>query len=82
MKDRLELIRTIIDCNVNLKKIINEVNNNDDLFALGMDSISSIKIVVALEEEFDFEFEDEKLSFETLHTINNILKYLNQRLKL
>lgn len=81
MEKRLEIIRYIINnCIDDLKIPITEVENDDDLFDLGMDSISSIKIVVELEREFEFEFEDEELTMERLRTINNILEYLTGKL--
>lgn len=81
MENRLEIIRSIVEnCIDTLKIPITEVGNNDDLFNLGMNSITSIKIVVAMEQEFDFEFEDEKLTMDTMRTINSLYEYLNQRL--
>ncbi len=81
MEKRLEVVRSIIDnCIDDLKVPITAVGNDADLFDLGMDSISSIKIVVELEREFDFEFEDEELTMERLRTINNILEYLAGKL--
>jgi len=81
MEKRLEIIRSIVEhCIDNLKIPITEVGNDEDLFNLGMDSITSIKIVVAMEQEFDFEFEDEKLTMDTMRTINSLYEYLNQRL--
>lgn len=36
---------------------------NDDLLQFGIDSISFIKIIVAIEDEFKIEFEDDHLDF-------------------
>ena len=43
---------------------------------LGLDSISFIKVVVTLEETFGFEFDDEKLSFNSFETLQNLLDYV------
>lgn len=81
MLDLLGITRSIIEKNINnVKKPFNEVKNDDDLFTLGLDSISSIKIVVALEQDFEFEFEDEELTMERLRTINSLIEYLTRRL--
>ncbi len=81
MEKHLEIIRSIIEnCIDDLDIPITQVGNDDDLFELGMNSITSIKIVVEMEQEFDFEFEDEKLTMETMRTINSLYEYLNQRL--
>lgn len=45
----------------------------------GIDSLKIIEIVVKIEETFDLEFEDEKLSYETLRTISSIAEYVYLR---
>lgn len=45
----------------------------------GIDSLKIIEVVVKIEEIFNFEFEDEKLSYETLRTIGSIAEYVYQR---
>ncbi len=79
MENILHVLYSIVENNItDLKKPISEIGADENLFALGMNSISSIKIVVALEEYFDFEFEDEKLTVDTLHSINSISKYISE----
>ncbi|MDF2801845.1 MAG: dhbF [Anaerocolumna sp.] len=48
----------------------------------GIDSITFIIIVVALEEEFDIEFEEEKLIIESFTTIRSILEYTEAKINL
>lgn len=43
-----------------------------DLTVMGMDSISFIQIVVALEDDFEIEIPDEKLRLEEMGTFNKI----------
>ena len=45
-----------------------------------MDSVEMIQLVIELETHFEFEFEDEKLSYETLRSINTIVSYIYMRL--
>ena len=47
-----------------------------DLSELGMDSITFIKIVVTLEEEFKCEIPDSKLLIGEMNTANKIVKVL------
>jgi len=47
-----------------------------DLSELGMDSITFIKIVVTLEEEFKCEIPDSKLLIGEMNTVNKIVKAL------
>ena len=45
---------------------------DEDLNVIGIDSISFIKIVVALEDNFEIEIPDEKLLMEEMGTFNKI----------
>ncbi|MCI9142905.1 MAG: acyl carrier protein [Lachnospiraceae bacterium] len=71
-----------------IKKIIREkflisidIKDDDNLTEIGIDSMKVIKLVIDLEEQFGFEFEDEKLTYDTLHSINSIAAYVYERLK-
>ena len=71
-----------------VKKILGEkylqdtnLKDNDDLLELGIDSIKIIELVIDLETEFNFEFADEKLSYETLYCIDNIVSYIHEEMK-
>lgn len=61
--------------NDNIEKTeITLAQTSDDLTQLGMDSITFIRIIVALEEEFDIEIPDENL---LMPELNTILKMVN-----
>ena len=47
----------------------------------GVDSITFIKIVVALESEFDFEFDDEMLLITAFPTIKSMIEYVETKVK-
>lgn len=50
----------------------------DTLFSdLPFDSIKFIKMVVSIESEFDFEFDDEKLLFTQFPTVKSVIEYVN-----
>lgn len=70
-----EIIRNIIDIPI-LTEDIDEVNNLDNL---GINSITFIKIVVAIEMEFDFEFEDEDLDYSKFATVQSLVDYVKNR---
>lgn len=46
---------------------------DEDLNVIGIDSISFIQIVVALEDNFEIEIPDEKLMLEEMGTFNKII---------
>ena len=62
--------------NVGILKIINTVlqqpitleQTEEDLSSLGLDSITFIRVIVALEEAFDIEIPDEKLLITEMNT--------------
>lgn len=62
----------------NLSKDIS-VKPENLLQDLEINSITFIKIVVALESEFDFEFEDEKLLFAAFPCVKDIIDYIISR---
>jgi len=64
----------------NLSKEI-DVNPQDLLQDLEINSITFIQIIVALESEFDFEFEDEKLLFTEFPTIKDMIDYVINRVE-
>lgn len=49
---------------------------DEDLSELGMDSITFIKIIVALEKEFECEIPDSKLLIGEMNTANKIVQVL------
>ncbi len=74
-KISIEEIITIINSNVdNLELLCEQVEV--DLSELGMDSISFIKIIVALEEYFDCEIPDSKLLVSELSSAKKIYEEL------
>lgn len=59
-----------------------QINQIDiDLSSLNIDSITFIRIVVALEGEFDFEFDDEMLLITKFPTIKTMIEYVESKMK-
>lgn len=56
-----------------------ELSNNQDLTAIGLDSISSIELIVELEEEFSVLFEDHELMLDNFKTIILIEKLIESK---
>ena len=53
----------------------------EDIFAHEQfDSIEYVKFIVAIESKFDIEFEDEMLTIDTFHSINDIAVYIQSLL--
>lgn len=56
------------------------IDFNSSFKDIGYDSISFIKTIIALEYEFNFEFEDAFLLLSNYRTIGDMVKYVNDRL--
>ncbi|PWW07337.1 acyl carrier protein [Paenibacillus cellulosilyticus] len=52
-----------------------------DLLDLEIDSITFIKLIVALENEFDIEFDDGSLDAEYFNTLQKLKEYVEERLQ-
>ena len=51
-----------------------------DLSVIGMDSLVFMRVIVALEEEFDIEIPDEKLLMPEMNTVSKILDVVSTTL--
>ena len=49
------------------------------LHEMGINSILFVKIVVALEDYFAFEFDDEDLNFDKFETMNDVYTYIKEK---
>jgi len=56
-----------------------EVTMDSKLTDIGINSLSFIKIAVAIEKEFNMQFEVENLSVENFETLKNILEYIEKK---
>ncbi|WP_026475905.1 acyl carrier protein [Alkaliphilus transvaalensis] len=53
-----------------------EITLDTDLVSLGLNSIQFVKLVIALEQDFDCEFDDEKLNLSDFKTVREIVEYV------
>lgn len=68
--------------NSNIKNINLQLNQaNEDLVAMGMDSIKFISIVVALEEIFEIEYSDDFLLITQSNTLNKLVSIVTGTLE-
>ena len=70
---------------LNLEDIsADEIDDNDPLFGddgLGLDSVDSIELVLAIEKEYGLKITDTKEYDKIFATVNTLLKYLNDAKK-
>jgi acyl carrier protein len=59
-----------------------EVDENADLYELGLTSHASVDVMLALEDEFDIEFPEEVLKKATFESVHNIAQVIEGLVKL
>lgn len=64
----------------NLDSKIDVVTLDTAFAGIGIDSITFIKIVIALEGEFDFEFDDEMLLITKYPTVKSMIEYVQSKI--
>jgi acyl carrier protein len=69
-------IKQIIAENVGLKQPLEEMGLDLELIELGVNSTKFIKIVVAIEVEFDIEFCDEDLNYGKFPNLESLVVYV------
>jgi len=78
VKDR---IRRVVSNHAGLKMPLEDLKDSTDLYRAGMSSHASVLLMIALENEFNFEFPDGMLSrdvFENIDTIANAVESVLQ----
>jgi len=79
MEARRQEIREILAQNGRLAIPLPSLDDEDDLFAAGLDSLAIVNVLMALEEHFDIELPDEMLqrrSFSSIATIDGVVASL------
>ncbi|MFR1757636.1 MAG: phosphopantetheine-binding protein [Eisenbergiella sp.] len=61
--------------------IDDESLENEKLNDLGINSLIFIRIIVEIEEKFDFEFDDEDLDFEKFTYLSDVCNYVEIKIK-
>lgn len=78
--DKIEdKVRKCLDEIIGSDISVKDIDVEDDLFKMGLDSLNAIKLIVALENEFNFEFNDEDLTDDNIKSISKICNYINDK---
>ncbi|WP_217562683.1 acyl carrier protein [Paenibacillus sp. GbtcB18] len=70
------ILKKIIAENVELEQPIDDVKPEENLFAIGMDSMDCVKLIVAIESEFQMEFSTDDIvdHFQSIQSITNYVE--------
>jgi acyl carrier protein len=66
-------VRAIIEEHSGLGEVIQGITSHDDLWLMGMTSLASVQVMLALESTFGFEFPESKLLHVTFSSISRIM---------
>ena len=83
MAERQQQIREILAEYGRLATAVSELDEDTNLFAVGLDSVAIVNVLMALEERFDVELPDELLSrrsFSSIGTLEDIVSSLQANL--
>jgi len=73
-------LRKILKNTIDSKFDLSKISNKKNLKKVGMNSISFIKFITEIENEFNFEFEDDDLIFDKFDNLKKFVTYIKNRL--
>ncbi|MFB9328389.1 acyl carrier protein [Paenibacillus aurantiacus] len=73
-----ERIVTMLRENVDDPSMLDDLDPDAELTALGVNSLTFIKLVIAAEMEFGLTWNDDDLDFRHFSSVNSILNYVQQ----
>ncbi|MRN57064.1 acyl carrier protein [Paenibacillus monticola] len=74
-------LKDILKRELELGEQIDQLQLEDSLSTIGLNSMSFIKLIVAIEKKFDFEFEDEDLNYQVFKTLQDVVNYIEKRIE-
>lgn len=75
-----EKIRQILGKHSRLNIDFGEVGIDQDLYEIGLTSLTTVNIMLAIEDEFDIEFPDNKLNRQTFESIESLVEVVEELL--
>ncbi len=66
----------IISDNIETANLNDDTDIDSNLIDIGINSLEFVKIIVAIESEFDFEFGDEVLDYRKFPTLRSLFDYV------
>ena len=76
-----EQIRDVLAAHGRMEVDLRDVDDQADLYELGLTSLASVNVMLALEDAFDIEFPDEVLNKSTFASLHNIEQALEGLVK-
>jgi acyl carrier protein len=80
MDNTIKKIRQIIERELGdyIQVPISEIDIHDDLFALGLDSLNIVRLILNVEDEVNTEFDDSHITNENFMSLSSISKLIEE----
>lgn len=69
--------KAVLDIKPEDLKLDTSLNDGD----LSLDSVQALEVLVGLEEEFDFQFNDDEITPEIFSSVSSLIKYVDKQIK-
>ena len=73
-----EKVREILAKHSRLDVDVNNLQEDDALYDLGLTSLTTVNIMLAIEDAFDIEFPDSKLNRKTFNSIESLVDVIEE----
>lgn len=73
-----EKVREILAKHSRLDVDVNNLKEDDDLYEVGLTSLTTVNIMLAIEDAFDIEFPDNKLNRKTFNSIESLVEVIEE----
>jgi len=78
----VQRVKGLIADRMPVKKSLTELKEDDSLVRdLGIDSLGTVELVVAIEQEFDLVVDDQDLSLDTFRSVGSVIRYIRKKLR-
>lgn len=74
-------MRQLIASYAKLNSDISELNDDSNLFDAGLTSLNTVNLMLAIEDEFDIEFDDDSLRRETFQSVDALTAVVSDLLQ-
>lgn len=72
----LRRITEVIEKKLDVSEVV--ISVDEDLKSVGINSLNFIKLIIAIENEFDIEFEDEYLDYNQYSSLKQLAEYVDK----
>jgi acyl carrier protein len=71
-------VRTIVAQHARLATDVSELSDSSDLYAAGLTSLTTVNLMLAIEDHFDIEFPDKMLGRKTFESIQSLSEAIEE----